>query len=137
MALQGSVLAGVGYGAAGVIHNTGERDYHYGATPQGLLALRLLFGDVANFDLTMREYYVSGVASTENRGREQIFRGDAAFTVRIYGPHAIALKYVESRRDAHYTDLTDRHQTISTFSLAYTLLGDNRFGAVEWRPGGR
>ncbi|MHB8474478.1 MAG: DUF3943 domain-containing protein [Gammaproteobacteria bacterium] len=43
MALQGTALAGLGYGAAGTIRGTGERDYHYGATPQALLALRMLF----------------------------------------------------------------------------------------------
>jgi hypothetical protein len=132
VALQGSALVGVGYGAAGTIHGTGERDYHYGATPQGLLALRLMFGDVANFDITAREYYVSGVASTERRGSEQIFRGDAALTVRVYGHHAITLKYVASHRDAHYPDIAVRHQTVGTVSLAYTLLSDTKFGAVDF-----
>jgi hypothetical protein len=48
VALQGTALAGVGYGAGGTIHGLGERDYHYGLTPQGLLALRLIFGDTAS-----------------------------------------------------------------------------------------
>lgn len=81
IALQGTVLGGLGYGAAGPIHNTGERDYHYGATPQALAALRLIFGESANLDLMMRSYYVSEVASTETSGSERIFRGDLAFTV--------------------------------------------------------
>ena len=34
VALQGTALGGVGYGAAGTIHGQGERDYHYGLTPQ-------------------------------------------------------------------------------------------------------
>ena len=140
VALQGSALGGIGYGAAGTVHGSGERDYHYGATPQALLALRLMFGDVANFDLTGREYYVSGRGSTENRGSEHVFRGDAAFTVRAYGHHAVTLKYVVSHRDAHYPDIQDRHQTVGTVSLAYTFLSDFKFGAVEWRAvdaGGR
>ncbi|MCE9639925.1 MAG: hypothetical protein K8S22_07225, partial [Betaproteobacteria bacterium] len=45
VALQGTGLFGVGYGAAGTIHGVGERDYHYGVTPQGLLALRLIMGE--------------------------------------------------------------------------------------------
>src|SRR4029077_14640447 len=57
VALQGTALAGAGYGAARSIQRTEERDYHYGATPQGLLALRLIFGDRAMIDLTGREYY--------------------------------------------------------------------------------
>jgi hypothetical protein len=133
VALQGTVLGGVGYGAAGTIHGTGERDYHYGATPQGMLELRLIFGDRAMFNVTAQEYYVSGVASTENRGSENIARGTGAFTVRIYGPHALGIKFVASRRDALYPDIADRHQTIGTASIMYTFLGGTGFGAVEWR----
>ena len=54
VALQGTALGGLGYGAAGTIHGSGERDYHYGATPQGLLALRLIFGDRAMLNLMAR-----------------------------------------------------------------------------------
>ena len=134
MALQGTALGGLGYGAAGTIHGTGERDYHYGATPQALLALRMLFGQAANLDLTARSYYVSSVASTENRGTERIYRGDATFTVRVHGPHAISLKYNTSQRNAHYPDIADTQQTVTTLSLLYTyFFGDDKFGAVEWR----
>jgi hypothetical protein len=134
VALQGSALGGLGYGAAGTIHGTGERDYHYGATPQALLALRLMFGEAANLDLTARSYYVSSVASTEDRGSERIFRGDAAFTVRVHGPHAVTLKYNTSQRNAHYPDINDTHQTVTTLSLLYTYsFGETRFGAIQWR----
>ncbi len=134
VALQGSALGGLGYGAAGTIHGTGERDYHYGATPQALLALRLMFGQAANLDLTARSYYVSDVASTEDRGSERIFRGDAAFTVRIHGPHAVTLNYNTSQRNAHYPDINDTHQTVTTLSLLYTYsFGETKFGAIEWR----
>jgi hypothetical protein len=132
--VQGTLLGGLGYGAAGITHSSSaERDYHYGATPQGLLALRLLLGNAANLDMTMRGYYVSGVASTEHRGSERIARGDAALTVRVHGPHTITRKYVASRGDARYPDLPDRRQTIGTFSLLYGLISDTRFGAVRWR----
>jgi len=133
VALQGTALGGIGYGAAGTIHGTGERDYHYGLTPQGLLELRLILGNRAMLNVTGQEYYVSGVGSTESRGSENIARGTASFTVRIYGPHAIGIKYVASQRDAHYPDIQDRHQTIGTVSIAYTFLGETEFGAVEWR----
>lgn len=134
--LQGTLLGGLGYGAAGISRSTGaERDYHYGATPQGLLALRLLFGGVANLDMTVRGFYVSGTASTQNQGSERIARGDAALTVRVYGHNTITLKYVASRRDAYYPDLPDRHQTIGAFSLLYGLVSSgHKFGAVEWLP---
>jgi Domain of unknown function (DUF3943) len=134
VALQGTALGGLGYGAAGTIHGAGERDYHYGATPQALLALRLMFGEAANLDLTARSYHVSEVASTEDRGSERIFRGDAAFTVRVHGPHAVTLKYNTSQRNAHYPDIADTQQTVTTLSLLYTYsFGETRFGAIQWR----
>ena len=133
VALQGTALGGVGYGAAGTIHGSGERDYHYGATPQALLELRLILGDRAMLNVTAHEYYVSGLGSTEHRGSENIARGTASFTVRVYDRHAIALKYVTSQRDAHYPDLPRTYQSVETFSIAYTFLGSTGFGAVEWR----
>jgi hypothetical protein len=133
VALQGTVLGGIGYGAAGTIQGTGERDYHYGATPQGLLELRLILGNRAMLNLTGQEYYVSGVGSTESRGSENIARVTASFTLRMFGRHGIGIKYVASQRDAHYPDIQDRHQTVGTISVAYTYLGETEFGAVEWR----
>ncbi len=136
VALQGTALAGVGYGAAGTIHGTGERDYHYGATPQGVLDLRLILGNKVMLNLTGQEYYVSGVGSTESRGSENIARGTASLTVRLSGHHAVGIKYVVSQRDAHYPDIADRHQNIGTVSIAYTYLGETEFGAVEWPAAG-
>src|SRR4029077_6726990 len=133
VALQGTVLGGLGYGAAGTIQGSGERDYHYGATPQALLALRMIFGESANLDLMARSYYVSNVASTENRGTERIFRGDLTFTMRVHGPHAAAVKYAYSQRDAHYTDILPTHQSVASVGLFYTYIfggtkGVNNFG---------
>jgi hypothetical protein len=138
VALQGTVLGGVGFGAAGTIASvgtpaTGERDYHFGYTPQGLLALRLIFGHAAMLDLTARQYYVSGTGSDDKTGLETIYRGSASFTVRVYGRHGIGIQYLQSHRDAHYADLPDRNQTVGTVSIAYNFLGDTKFGAVEWR----
>jgi hypothetical protein len=133
IALQYTALAGVGYGAAGVIHGVGERDYHYGATPQALLSGKLIFGERANLEITGREYYVSSTASPESRGFENIERLDATFTVRVYRHHAVALKYVLAHREAHYPDLGDRHQTMGTIGLYYAWISDSGFGAVEWR----
>jgi hypothetical protein len=133
VALQGTALGGVGYGGAGTIHGSGERDYHYGATPQGLLELRLILGDRAMLNVTAQDYYVSGLGSTEHRGSENIARGTASFIVRVYDRHAIALRYVTSQREAHYPDLPRTDQSVDTFYLLYTLLGSTGFGAVEWR----
>jgi hypothetical protein len=133
VALQGSVLGGVGYAAAGNVAQVGQRDYHYGVAPQGLLALRLILGDRAMFDLTGRGYYLSGVGGDDPGGNEAIERLNVGFTVRIYGRHALGIQYITSIRDAHYPDRPNSHQTIGTVGLVYTLLGGDGFGAVEWR----
>jgi hypothetical protein len=134
VALQGTVLGGVGYAAAGnVVNRVGERDYHYGVAPQGLVGLRLIFGERVMLDLTDRAYYLSGVGGDDPGGRETINRLNMGITVRIYGPHALGIKYNASSRDAEYPDRADSHQSIGTVSIVYTWLGNARFGAVEWR----
>jgi hypothetical protein len=133
VALQGSLLGGVGYAAAGNVIQLGERDYHYGIAPQGLVGLRLILGDRAMLDLTGRTYYLTGMGGDDPGGREIINRLDTGFTVRVYGQHALGLKYIASLRDARYPDRADSHQSAGTVSLVYTWLGKARFGAVEWR----
>jgi len=132
VSLQGSILGGVGYGAAGVIAGSGHRDYHYGVTPQGLVSLRLLIADRAMLDLTGHEFHVSSKGATES-GRENITRLNAGITVRLFGRHALGVRYLISNRDMNYSNLSERHQTMGTFSLFYTFLSDKNFGAVEWR----
>ena len=136
VALQGSVLGGVGYGAAGTITGVGERNYHYGIDPQGLLALRLIFGNRAMLDVTGRAYYIGDYGGTEP-GRENIGRLNAGLTVRVYGRHAFGIQYIASSRDAYYPNRAEVHQTTGTISLVYTLLGEAGFGAVEWRDAER
>ena len=133
VALQGTALAGTGYGAAGSIEATGLRDYHYGVTPQGLLSLRLIFGDRVMVDLSGREYSVSDVLSPEQGGWENILRGEMSVTLRVADRHGLALRYLFSHRDAHYPDVEYRDQTVGTLSLMYVLLGETGFGAVDWR----
>jgi len=131
IALQGTGLGGVGFGAAGTTGGSGARDYHYGATPQALLALRLIMADRIMLDMTAREYYVSNLGATEN-ATENISRVDASFTVRVYGPHAIGIQYIYSQRDARYTNIPNRHQSVGAVSLAYNYLFAPHFSAVEW-----
>jgi hypothetical protein len=136
VALQGTVMGGAGYASVGTINGVRDNDYHFGVAPQALASFRLIFGDKASIDLTGREYFVSDVA-TDRQGRDghdNIFRADLAFTWRIYKQHALALRYVYSRRDAEYPDLGDRSQSRGTFGIFYTLLGQDRFGSpVDWR----
>ncbi|HEY3657100.1 MAG TPA: DUF3943 domain-containing protein [Steroidobacteraceae bacterium] len=144
VAVQGTALAGVGYGGGGVIHGAGvaragalgdgQRDYHYGMTPQVELAVRLILGDRVSLDTTAREYYISRVAATESTGSENITRADTALTIRVYNLHGITLRYSQSTRNGRYASLPTSHQTVGTFSIGYTLVGQTRFGAVDWRP---
>ena len=137
IALQGSLLGGVGFGAAGTevepeTEETEREGYHYGATPQGLLALGLIFGDRAMLDITGRGYYHSGSGIDQS-----IVRGDAGLTMRIIDRHGVAVRYSESLRDAKGNRGQTRHLSEGTVSLVYTYLSDLRFGAVEWRETGR
>ena len=133
-ALQGSAMAGLGYAAASTLRGgAGERDYHYGVAPQAMLALRWIHGDRASLDIAAREYYVSRAGSSRG-GHDNIVRTDASLTWRIHEQHGVAIKYLFNRRDASYPDLGSRTQTRGTLGLYYVLLGQERFGAVDWRP---
>ncbi|OGV69460.1 MAG: hypothetical protein A2283_16375 [Lentisphaerae bacterium RIFOXYA12_FULL_48_11] len=130
LVLQYSALGGVGYAAAGTISGPEERNYRYGTTPQGLLALRFIMGDLAMVDMNLREYYISDLGGSSPDGHELIRRGNIGFTVRVYGQHALGLQYTSTSRDSHALD-ADRHQTEEIASIVYTLLGDDNFGVVE------
>ena len=130
VALQGTALAGVGYTAAGTTRSTNDRDYHYGVSPQALVATRLIFGERAALDLTAREYFVSNVGSAGRGGHDNILRLDASFTVRIAGPHGLSLRYLLNRRDASYPGPGNSSQTRGTIGLFYTYLGHQGFGYV-------
>ena len=138
MALQGMALAGVGFGATGTVADRAERDYHYGVMPQTLLGLRLIVGDLVMLEALGRQYLVigegRGTDSNDPVGRDFVTRGVLGLTVRVFGPHALSLQYVVSTRDARFSGLPDRDQSVQTISLAYNFLGQRRFGAVEWRP---
>jgi len=143
LVLQGTALAGVGYAAGGVIHGAGvtapgpmgggQRSYHYGVAPEGVLATRLIWRDRAALDATARLYYISGLGATESTGSETINRVDLALTVRVHNLHAITIRFAESTRDGRYAQRPDSHQRVATFSIGYTLLGNTRFGDVDWR----
>ncbi len=144
LALQSTAIAALGYAGGGVIHGTGvrssgtlgegQRNYHYGVTPESILALRLILGDRAAIDISGRGYYISKLGATETTGSESIDRLDAALTVRIFDLHGITLRYTVSNRAGRYVGLPDSSQRVATVGLGYTLLGHERFGAVDWRP---
>ena len=51
---------------------------------------------------------------------------------RVHKQHAVAIKYLWSRRDGTFPGLSDLSQTRGTLGIYYALLGHDRFGAVEW-----
>lgn len=131
-ALQTTLLAGTGYGAAGTINGTGIGDYHFGLTPQVLVANRLILNDRVAVDLTFRDYHVSGIASHEHNGSENIARADALLTLRLHSRQAMSARYIWSRRAARYPNLRDVIQSRGSVGLFYTYLTGSRFGAVDW-----
>jgi hypothetical protein len=139
VALQGTALLGVGFGASGTVADQAERDYRYGAIPEGVLALRLIAGDLAMLEAGGRQYHVVGTGSqvgtnTDSFGSELIHRANLGLTVRLLGPHALSVQYVVSSRDADTAGRRDRHQAVETLTVSYNFLGHRRFGVVEWRP---
>jgi len=131
IALQGTGMTGLGFGAAGTTTGVGERNYHYGTTPQALLASRLIIADRLMLEATGREYYVSNVGATEN-ATENIARLESAINLRVYKDHTVGIRYIYSRRDAEYTTQSSVHQYGETILLTYNYLFNDHFGAVGW-----
>lgn len=132
LTLQGSLLAGLGFGAGGTISDdASERDYHYGATPQGKLDLRCIFGDLVMLQLTGYDFTVGGAGYNENGGRENVLQVEAAMTVRVYGPHALRFQCTGDWRDAHYDTADPQHQSVGSVSVLYSYLGGTRLGAIR------
>ena len=131
--VQGSLLAGVGYAGVSTLHGSLDTDYHYGATPQGLLNLRFIFGDRASLDFNARDFFVSRVAGAGTGGHDNIARADLTFTLRVYREHGVAIKYLWSRRDATFPTLADLSQSRATIGVYYAYVARESFGAVRRR----
>ncbi|HUP29225.1 MAG TPA: DUF3943 domain-containing protein, partial [Usitatibacter sp.] len=92
-----------------------------------------IFGEHTAIDVTAREYYVSRLGAAARGGHENIARIDASLTFVVHKRHAVSIKYLGNRRDATYPDIGKATQSRETIGLFYTLLGHDRFGAVDWR----
>ena len=139
VALQGTILGGAGFGAAGTVGDRDERDYRYGVIPHAILGLRMIIGDLVMLEGQGRQYWVVGVdagpaGNTRRFDDEVVHRGGVGLSVRVFGPHALSLSYLISTRDARLSG-HDRHQSVETVTLSYNFLGQRRFGAVDWRMG--
>ena len=76
---------------------------------------------------------MSRVLSPEGNGQENIMRGDAAFTLRIFDRHGIAIRYAVAQRNASYPNVEYRRSNREHCQLDVRTLGASGFGAVEWR----
>ena len=133
LAVQGTVLAGIGYSAASTARGVADdRDYHYGFAPRLAVAMRVVGGNRVSADFTGQTYFLGRIAN-RSAGRDDISRADAALTWRVTGRHAVGVKYVWSHRSATYPLIGDRRQTLGTVGVYYTLLGLDTFGTVDWR----
>lgn len=130
IAVQGTGMLGAGYASVGTVNSLNIRDNHYGIAPQALLAMRLIFGERAALDFSVRDYFVSRVGGAGADGRDNIIRGDASLTVRIHKQHAVSVKYLLTRRDASFTGVGEITQTRGTLGVFYTLVNQNGFGIV-------
>jgi len=134
IAVQGTALAGLGYSAASTARGLGDNsEYHYGTASRGGVSLRVIDGTRAALDIDATVVSVGHITSRA-RGRDDITRADAALTWRLQGPHAIGLSYAWSHRSASFVTAAGRRQSLNKVGLYYALLGQQSFGAVDWRP---
>jgi len=131
--LQATLLGGVGYAAVQTINGTNDRDYHYGMTPQAVETLRMVAANRVSFDVSARQYFVTGVAGFDTPGTDTILRAEISAAVKVYSRHAVTVRYQTTRRTATFPGFGPQKQSIGTVSLAYTVLGPQRLGAVKHR----
>jgi hypothetical protein len=137
IALQGTVMAGLGYAAASTTDGalTDNSEYHYGTAPRVALALRVIGGDRFSADVSARRVSL-GHITNRSSGSDDITRIDTSLTWRIKERHAVSVNYLWSNRNAHYPVIGGRRQTLGTVGIYYTLLSKQGFGAVDWRAPG-
>jgi len=133
LAVQGTVLAGVGYAAASTSHpSADDRNYHYGLAPRLAASIRVIAGARASFDIDAQSYFL-GRITNRAAGRDDVARVDTAFTWRVKGRHAIGVKYTWSHRSTgNDGPAAGSPRTLSGVGIYYTLLGLDTFGTVDW-----
>ncbi len=132
LALQGHASAGIGYTATGTIRASSNNQYHYGFAPQSMLGLRVIYGDRVSLDLSESAFLDGKVRNADTGGDDRVLRGDASLTYRIGGQHAVALKYLSSRRKFSFPNVLERQQRYDSVGLYYTWIPSRGMGAVNW-----
>jgi len=132
LALQGHASAGVGYIATGTIRASSNNQYHYGFAPLSMLGLRVIYGDRVSLDLSESAFLDGRVRNADTGGDDRVLRGDASLTYRISGQHAVALKYLTSRRKFSFPNVAERQQRYDSVGLYYTWVPSRGMGAVNF-----
>ncbi len=132
LVMQGHASAGVGYTATGTIRAMSSGQYHYGFAPQTVFMLRLIYGDRIALDLGSRAFFDGKITSPDTGGSDRVLRGDASLSYRIAGPHAIALKYITSRRSFSFPNVVERQQRYDSVGLYYSYQPGKGMGVVDW-----
>jgi len=132
LALQGHVSTGVGYTATGTIRASSNNQYHYGFAPLTMLGLRVIYSDRVSLDLSESAFLDGKVRNADTGGDDRVLRGDASLTYRISGQHAVALKYLTSRRKFSFPNVAERQQRYDSVGLYYTWVPSRGMGAVNW-----
>ncbi|MCB4791916.1 MAG: DUF3943 domain-containing protein [Elusimicrobia bacterium] len=135
VALQATGLIGLGFGGAGtILPDSSETDFHYGVTPQQLVALRLIMGKSVMIDASGHNYFITDIIASRAPGEERIQYLSTSLAVRVFGRHALSIGYLLASRNARYSSsLPGRDQLVRTITLTYNFLSHTDFGAVEWR----
>ncbi|MFL6675897.1 MAG: DUF3943 domain-containing protein [Massilia sp.] len=132
VALQGHASAGIGYTSTGTVKGSPGRQYNYGFAPQAMQSLRLILGEQLALDLTAREYFNGRLTSPETGGTDRVVRADASLTYQLQHEHAIALKYITSRRSFSFPQVLQLKQRRDSIGLYYVYQPTRGFGAVRW-----
>jgi hypothetical protein len=132
LVLQGHASGGIGYTSTGTVRGTSSREYNYGFAPQAMVSLRVVMGNNLLLDTTAREFFNGRLTSPETSGTDRVVRGDISLTYRLYQNHALALRYITSRRNFSFPDVTSGNQRRDTLGLYYVYQEAKGFGVVNW-----
>jgi hypothetical protein len=94
--------------------------------------LRLIYGDRLSLDLSSLAFVDGKITSPDSGGKDRVLRGDASLTYRVSGPHAVALKYLTSRRSFSFPNVAERQQRYDSVGLYYSYQPSRGMGVVNW-----
>jgi hypothetical protein len=130
LALQGTALLGVGFGAAGAREASElTPDYHYGLGGIAILDAKLIAADRGVLRLSLRQYSVGGLVSPESKGHEQVAYHTFGATLRVVGRHAVGLEITRARRWAAFPDRPDTFNSFAQAIAYYAFVSDRTMGS--------